>query len=70
MPKAPLSPNDCREHAHKCLRLLRHAQAPRLKQALRERAAILLKLAIELERSEALRADIPTLPPGPGPKAK
>jgi hypothetical protein len=57
--KAPISPNDCRELAAKCIRLLDRAHAPRLKRALRERAAIWMKLAIELERAEALTADMP-----------
>jgi hypothetical protein len=65
---APISPNDCRRHAAECIRLIQRAKAPRLKQALRERAAIWLNLAIELERSEALLAD--ELEPSPKTRAR
>jgi hypothetical protein len=41
------SPNDCRKHATECIRLMRRAKAPRVKQALRARAAIWLKRATE-----------------------
>jgi len=80
--KTPISPNDCRELAAKCIRLMRTAQAPRLKRALRERAAIWTKAAISLERADGRLAERPigvpaagVLPTAPGnrisaPRAK
>jgi hypothetical protein len=59
MAKEPTSPNDCRARAAKCAKLMQHVSSPVLKRLLRERAALWVKLALELERAEGLTADMP-----------
>ena len=61
MRKLPASPNDFREAAARCIRMMQRARAPVLKRLLRERAALLMRTAIELERAEALTADKPPI---------
>jgi hypothetical protein len=44
--------NDRRKRAAECIRLMHTTRAPGPKQALRERAAFWLRMAIEMERVE------------------
>jgi hypothetical protein len=60
MAKLLTNPADFRKQADKCARLAKATHAPILKRLLRERAALLVKTAIEMERAEALGADRPT----------
>jgi hypothetical protein len=53
--KVPTTPNDCRKRAAECIRLMHKTRAPRRKQALREQAALWLRMATEMERVEGLR---------------
>jgi hypothetical protein len=53
--KVPTTPNDCRKRAAECIRLLHKTRAPPRKQALREQAALWLRMAIEMERVEGSR---------------
>ena len=52
------SPEDCKKHTLRCIELAKTAN-PELKQRLLELAMTWGKLAIELERTEALLADSP-----------
>jgi hypothetical protein len=59
MAKALFSPADYRRRAEHCMRLINTVRAPTVKKLLRERAALWVKTAIEMERAEALLADMP-----------
>jgi hypothetical protein len=52
-----LSPNDYRNAADKCQRLIKGAQSPLLKRLLSERAQNLRNMAIEMELAEGLSAN-------------
>ena len=64
MDKIPTSPSECRKRAAFYVRLIRNTKDPHRKQELRQKAALLLRTAIEMERSESPRSDAPK------PKAK
>jgi hypothetical protein len=52
------SPEDCKQHALGCIALAQTAKAPELKRRMLELAMTWAKLAIELERTEALLPDV------------
>ena len=62
--KVPTSARECRKRAAYCVRLIRTTRDPHRKQELRQKAALWLRMAVEMERSESPRSDAPK------PKAK
>ena len=64
MVKVPTSPSECRKRAAFYVRLIRNTKDPQRKQELRQQAALLLRMAVEMERSQSPRSDAPE------PKAK
>ena len=52
MAKVPTSPSECRKQAAECVRLMRKTRVPHRKQELRQKAALWLRMAVEMERAE------------------
>jgi len=62
----PGEPKECRKHASRCAELAHAASTPELKQMLIELSKNWLKLAIELERTQALLDENPAPAKKPG----
>jgi hypothetical protein len=57
--QVPTNASECRKRAAYCVRLIRKTRDPHRKQELRQKAALWLRMAIEMERSQWPRSNTP-----------
>ena len=57
----PGDPKECRQHALNCVHLAKGASTPELRDHFAKLARMCIKLAAELERTEALLAEVDEL---------
>ena len=68
--KMPGDPKECRQHALNCEHLAKGASTPELRDHFAKLARTWIKLAAELERTEALLAEVDELAESEGLRAR